>query len=154
MSGSEITEVSVQNGGARLKFNRSMVFIGFTVSLSLCCLTSVSTIAFLSLHCPRSIRKRLDKIVAIFIFKRRSSIETLEKNSKFPALFGDWRGYQASAAEPGKEIDNHGKMAEVKLNNLLRLYRLRSKFDAVILAVHACLAERGFRCINSGEEVR
>ena len=45
-------------------------------------------------------------------------------------------------------------MAEVKLNNLLRLYRLRSKFDAVILAVHACLVERGFRCINSGEEVR
>ncbi|KAJ7321804.1 Proteasome inhibitor PI31 subunit [Desmophyllum pertusum] len=43
-------------------------------------------------------------------------------------------------------------MAEVKLKNLLRLYKLRSKFDAVILAVHACLVERGFRCINSGEE--
>lgn len=79
----------------------------------------------------------------------------MQKYSKFPALFVGWRGYQASAVEPGEEIDNHhGKMAEVKLNNLLRLYRLRSKFDAVILAVHACLAERGFRCINSGEEVR
>lgn len=43
-------------------------------------------------------------------------------------------------------------MAEVKLKNLLRLYKPRSKFDAVILAVHACLVERGFRCINSGEE--
>ena len=45
-------------------------------------------------------------------------------------------------------------MAEVKLKNLLRLYKLRNKFDAVVLAVHACLVERGFRCINSGEEVR
>lgn len=45
-------------------------------------------------------------------------------------------------------------MAEVKLKNLLRLYKPRSKFDAVILAVHACLVERGFRCINSGEEVK
>lgn len=44
-------------------------------------------------------------------------------------------------------------MAEVKLKNLLRLYKLRNKFDAVILAVHSCLVERGFRCINSGEEV-
>lgn len=44
-------------------------------------------------------------------------------------------------------------MAEVKLKNLLRLYKLRDKFDAVILALHACLVERGFRCINSGEEV-
>ncbi|XP_029206287.2 proteasome inhibitor PI31 subunit-like [Acropora millepora] len=43
-------------------------------------------------------------------------------------------------------------MAEVKLKNLLRLSRPRNKFDAVILAVHSCLAERGFRCINSGEE--
>jgi len=32
------------------------------------------------------------------------------------------------------------------------LYKLRNKFDAVILAVHACLVEGGFRCINSGEE--
>ena len=45
-------------------------------------------------------------------------------------------------------------MAEVKLKNLLRLSRPRNKFDAVILAVHSCLAEKGFRCINSGEEVR
>ena len=44
-------------------------------------------------------------------------------------------------------------MAEVKLKNLLRLCKLRDKFDAVILALHACLVERGFRCINSGEEV-
>lgn len=44
-------------------------------------------------------------------------------------------------------------MAEVKVQNLLRLYKLRDKFDAVILAVHACLVEREFRCINSGEEV-
>lgn len=43
-------------------------------------------------------------------------------------------------------------MAEVKLKNLLRLCKLRDKFDAVILALHACLVERGFRCINSGEE--
>ncbi|XP_058951928.2 proteasome inhibitor PI31 subunit-like isoform X2 [Pocillopora verrucosa] len=43
-------------------------------------------------------------------------------------------------------------MAEVKVQNLLRLYKLRDKFDAVILAVHACLVEREFRCINSGEE--
>ena len=85
-------------------------------------------------------------------------MELLEKKnlvnySKFPAFFGGWRGCQASALEPGKE-NHQGKMAEVKVNNLLRLYRLRSKFDAVILAVHACLVERGFRCINSGEEVR
>lgn len=45
-------------------------------------------------------------------------------------------------------------MAELKVRNLLRLYKLRDKFDVVILAVHACLIERGFRCINSGEEVR
>ena len=45
-------------------------------------------------------------------------------------------------------------MAEVKLRNLFRLSKPRNKFDSVILAVHACLVERGFRCINSGEEVR
>lgn len=43
-------------------------------------------------------------------------------------------------------------MAEVKLRNLFRLSKPRNKFDSVILAVHACLVERGFRCINSGEE--
>lgn len=142
---------------AELDWNSIEVFIGFTVYI--CCLTTASHVAFPSLHCPRSIRKMLDK-TSYFIFRKKrrtshgSSIKSLQKYSKFPALFGGWRGYQASAVEPGKEIDNHPKMAEVKLNNLLRLYRLRSKFDAVILAVHACLAERGFRCINSGEEVR
>ena len=50
--------------------------------------------------------------------------------------------------------DDRCKMAEAKVKNLLRLSRPRNKFDAVILAVHSCLAERGFRCINSGEEVR
>lgn len=43
------------------------------------------------------------------------------------------------------------KMAEAKVKNLLRMYRVKDKFDAVILAVHACLTEKGFCCVGSGE---
>lgn len=44
-------------------------------------------------------------------------------------------------------------MAEGKVRNLLRLSSLRDKYDALTLAIHACLVEKGFRCIGCGEEV-
>ena len=79
----------------------------------------------------------------------------IEFNRIFPALFT--RGaicVSCDRSGPWERVrQNENKMAEVKLKNLLRLYKLRDKFDAVILALHACLVERGFRCINSGEEV-
>ena len=71
----------------------------------------------------------------------------------FPRFWTMRRGYSVITQEPGNIIVVDNKMAEVKVQNLLRLYKLRDKFDAVILAVHACLVEREFRCINSGEEV-
>ncbi|KXJ20527.1 hypothetical protein AC249_AIPGENE7335 [Exaiptasia diaphana] len=43
-------------------------------------------------------------------------------------------------------------MAEGKVKNLLRLSTLRDKYDALTLAIHACLVEKGFRCIGCGEE--
>ena len=73
----------------------------------------------------------------------------------FPALFTQGAiCVSCDRSGPWERVrQNENKMAEVKLKNLLRLYKLRDKFDAVILALHACLVERGFRCINSGEEV-
>jgi hypothetical protein len=53
----------------------------------------------------------------------------------------------------GRQHNKEFKMAEGKVRNLLRLSTLRDKYDAVILAIHACLVEKGFRCIGSGEEV-
>ena len=44
-------------------------------------------------------------------------------------------------------------MAEANVRKLLRLYKLRDKYDAVILAVHACFTEKGFSCVGSGEQV-
>lgn len=39
------------------------------------------------------------------------------------------------------------------MKNLLRLSTLRDKYDALALVIHACLVEKGFRCVGCGEEV-
>ncbi|KAK3736799.1 hypothetical protein QZH41_011742 [Actinostola sp. cb2023] len=43
-------------------------------------------------------------------------------------------------------------MAEGKVKNLLRLSTLRDKYDALTLLIHACLVEKGFRCVGCGEQ--
>lgn len=79
------------------------------------------------------------------------ALRWLASCSNFSRAFGGCHSFRPLRIL-GSVLHN-AKMAEVKLKRLLRLYKLRNKFDAVILAVHACLVEGGFRCINSGEEV-
>ncbi|EDO37152.1 predicted protein [Nematostella vectensis] len=43
-------------------------------------------------------------------------------------------------------------MAEAKLRNLLKIIHLRNKYDAVVVAIHACLLDREFKCVASGNQ--
>lgn len=98
-----------------------------------------------------------------FLTEKRTEIctkktETVNCSNRFSRAFS-WTSrarhlVTGICTKSSKLAGSYGfKMAEVKVRNLLRLSRLRDKYDAVILATHACLVERGYRCIGCGEEV-